>query len=247
MNELAVSSTRTRPLGTAQQALPGSASTSFHDLLASLSAPAAPAQAVVQRGDCLSQLCADRLRELGRPASHREILAAVQKVAQANHLADPNRIQAGQRLDLSALSGGPGQSGSAVPAIAQPTLADRSAVLTSSFGLRKDPFTGQVRQHNGVDLAAPSGTPVSACAAGSVTFSGWKPGYGNTVIIHHENGLDSLYGHLLHPLVQAGDQVAAHTQIASVGSNGRSTGPHLHFELRRNGKPLDPLAAQTLP
>ena len=121
------------------------------------------------------------------------------------------------------------------------SLVEASTALSSAYGLRKDPFTGKLRQHSGIDLAAPAGAPIDAFEAGNVTFSGWKPGYGNTVIIRHEDGLESVYGHLSKSLVQVGDQVAARTPIACVGSRGHSTGPHLHFELRKDGKPLDPL------
>jgi murein DD-endopeptidase MepM/ murein hydrolase activator NlpD len=247
MHKLAVDLTRTRIFATiAENGTPLGASFQDHLTAAVGDGSATPAATVVRQGDCLSRLCAERLREQTGAASHRQVLAAVQAVAQANHLANPNRIQVGQVLDLSVL--GPATAkptaslGTPAPALPAPwqALVTGGAVLSSDFGLRKDPFTGQVRQHNGIDLAAATGTPVTACAAGSVVFAGWQRGYGNTVIIHHANGLDSLYGHLSRTRVQVGDQVASHAPIADVGAAGRATGPHLHFEVRRDGKAVTP-------
>jgi murein DD-endopeptidase MepM/ murein hydrolase activator NlpD len=247
MHELAVDLTRTQAL--AALAAKGSPSgTSFQDLLTAAvgAGSATPAVTVVRPGDCLSRICAERLREQTGAASHREVQAAVLAVARANHLNNPDRIRAGQALDLSVLSpatapltASPTPAAAAHPGPWQALVAG-GAVLSSGFGLRKDPFTGQLRQHNGIDLAAATGTPVTACAAGSVVFAGWRRGYGNTVIIHHANGLDSWYGHLSRTRVQVGDQVASHAPIADVGAEGRATGPHLHFEVRRDGKAVAP-------
>ena len=115
------------------------------------------------------------------------------------------------------------------------------ARLTSGFGLRRDPFSGLPQQHEGVDLAAKTGAPVRPYRAGLVTFSGWKQGYGNTVILKHANGLESVYGHNAKNSVLAGDRVDAGTVIGQVGSSGRSTGPHLHFEIREQGKAVNPI------
>jgi murein DD-endopeptidase MepM/ murein hydrolase activator NlpD len=247
MHKLAVDLTRTRTFATiAENGPPSGASFQEHLTGAVGAGSATPAATVVRQGDCLSKLCAERLREQTGAASHRQVQVAVQAVARANHLTNPDRIQVGQALDLSML--GPA---TAIPtsSLAPPTpalpapwqsLVTGGAVLSSDFGLRKDPFTGQLRQHNGIDLAAATGSPVTACAAGSVVFAGWQRGYGNTVIIHHANGLDSLYGHLSRTRVQVGDQVASHAPIADVGGVGRATGPHLHFEIRRDGKAVAP-------
>lgn len=108
-------------------------------------------------------------------------------------------------------------------------------------------ITGRLEHHDGIDVTAPPGAPISAIEAGTVTFAGWKPGYGNTVVIRHEDGLESLYAHVSGSLVHIGQTVEARTPIASVGSSGRSTGPHLHFEVRRNGKAFDPTARFGLP
>lgn len=113
--------------------------------------------------------------------------------------------------------------------------------ITSEFGLRNDPINGRHRRHHGVDIAAPIGTPIGAAAAGTVVFAGRRGGYGNTIIIEQADGKQTLYGHAAELLAKVGDQVTAGQTIATVGSTGRSTGPHLHFEVRENGQPVNPL------
>jgi len=112
--------------------------------------------------------------------------------------------------------------------------------VTSPFGLRRDPFSGEVREHDGVDLGAPAGSPIRATADGIVRSAGPRGGYGFAVEVDHGNGLTTLYGHASELLVSAGDVVRAGQEIARVGSTGRSTGPHLHFEVRIGGRPVDP-------
>lgn len=112
--------------------------------------------------------------------------------------------------------------------------------VTSRYGLRHDPIDGRLRQHNGIDIAMPEGTPVASAAPGRVVFSGFSSGYGNCVIVEHENGLTSLYAHNSVNLVKTGDVVDKNRILALSGSTGRSTGPHLHFEVRRDGLSVDP-------
>lgn len=112
--------------------------------------------------------------------------------------------------------------------------------VTSRYGLRHDPIDGRLRHHNGIDIAMPEGTPVVSAAPGKVVFSGFSSGYGNCVIIEHDNGLTSLYAHNSLNLVKTGDVVDKHKVLALSGSSGRSTGPHLHFEVRKDGVPVDP-------
>ena len=112
--------------------------------------------------------------------------------------------------------------------------------MSSTFGNRKDPFTGRLAFHSGVDYAAPQGTKVLSAGAGTVTFVGQISGYGNVVEITHANGLVTRYGHLSAFLVKEGQSVQTGTPIARVGSTGRSTGPHLHFEVRRTDNAIDP-------
>lgn len=114
--------------------------------------------------------------------------------------------------------------------------------ITSDFGLRHDPINGQQRSHHGIDIAAPRGTPIGAAGAGTVVFAGRRGGYGNTVIVEQPDGKQTLYAHADQLLVNVGDVVDAGQTIATVGSTGRSTGPHLHFEVRENGQPVDPTA-----
>ena len=111
---------------------------------------------------------------------------------------------------------------------------------TSAFGDRTDPFNGRPAFHPGIDLAAPYGTPVYATAAGVVTFSGWSGGYGKIVEINHGHGIVTRYGHLARSIVLVGERVRDGTQIGFEGSTGRSTGPHVIYEIDVNGEPRDP-------
>ena len=113
---------------------------------------------------------------------------------------------------------------------------------SSAFGRRSDPFHGRARMHKGVDFAARPGTEIVAVAAGVVTWSGRKSGYGWTVEVSHADGYTTLYGHNQRNLVKVGDLVQRGQVIALVGSSGRSTGPHLHFEVKKNGQQVNPQA-----
>jgi murein DD-endopeptidase MepM/ murein hydrolase activator NlpD len=112
--------------------------------------------------------------------------------------------------------------------------------VTSDFGLRTNPVTGNVAMHQGLDLAAPEGTEVYAAADGIVTYTGFDPVYGNYIIISHSERWTSLYGHLQIIETVLRSNVKSGSLIGRVGSTGQSTGPHLHFELRQDGKPLNP-------
>lgn len=116
----------------------------------------------------------------------------------------------------------------------------RAYGVTSGFGMRTDPFDGVRRKHQGVDLAAPAGAPIRAAREGVVRFAGTSGGYGNLVVVDHGNGLETRYGHCDALSVKPGDVVGAGQAMATVGSTGRSTGPHLHFEVRRGGVAEDP-------
>ncbi|OWJ61212.1 M23 family metallopeptidase [Paraburkholderia caledonica] len=112
----------------------------------------------------------------------------------------------------------------------------------SPFGNRVDPFTHRLSFHPGLDLVARTGVPILAAAGGRVVLAGEKSGYGNAVEIDHGNGLMTRYGHASRIVVHVGDLVLPRQYIADVGSTGRSTGPHLHFEVLVNGAPVDPAA-----
>ena len=112
--------------------------------------------------------------------------------------------------------------------------------LTSGFGWRKDPFTGRRMFHGGIDIAARRGTPIEAAAGGTVVFSGWRRGYGRIVVIDHGDGLKTRYAHNSRNLVAKGDSVGKGQKIALVGKSGRTTGPHVHFEVERKGEKIDP-------
>lgn len=113
-------------------------------------------------------------------------------------------------------------------------------MMSSGFGYRSDPFTGAGAMHNGLDFKGPIGTPILAAADGRITFAGSQGGYGNTIEITHANGLVTRYAHLSGFNVRHGQKVARGTQIARMGSTGRSTGSHLHFEVRLNGQAINP-------
>ncbi len=112
--------------------------------------------------------------------------------------------------------------------------------VTSGFGSRVDPINGTHRDHHGMDIAAPEGSAVNAVARGTVTFAGKQGGYGNLVIVEHADGTESRYAHLRRIDVRTGDRVGPTRQLGEVGTTGRSTGPHLHLEVRRDGEAIDP-------
>ncbi|MCB0358087.1 MAG: M23 family metallopeptidase [Bdellovibrionales bacterium] len=119
-----------------------------------------------------------------------------------------------------------------------PVMAPR---LTSSFGMRNHPVRKRVRHHSGVDLAAPMGSHVRAISGGRVVFAGNYGGYGKLVTVLHRGGYSSLYGHLSDILVNVGQTLRPGDIVGRVGQSGLATGPHLHFEWRKDGRPLDPL------
>lgn len=113
--------------------------------------------------------------------------------------------------------------------------------ITSYYGYRVNPVTGEYKLHKGIDYAGKYGDPIKASKSGVVEHSGWISGYGNTIILGHSNGVQTLYPHAQTLNVSVGDTVTQGDVIATVGSTGNSTGPHLHFEIRINGEAVDPL------
>lgn len=131
-------------------------------------------------------------------------------------------------------SGGPG------PAEAGPHVDVADRVETSPFGWRRDPFSGATAYHRGVDLRAAYGEPIGAADTGTVVFAGEQGGYGQTVVVEHANGVRTRYAHLSSVATATGAEVKAGETIGLAGRSGRATGTHLHFEVTKDGRPVDP-------
>ena len=123
---------------------------------------------------------------------------------------------------------------------ARPSIWPVRGTVTSEMGNRPDPFGSGLESHTGIDIAVPTGTDVRATAYGTIIFSGWEGGYGYLVIIDHGHGYETFYGHNSNLLLDVGDRVSRGDIIAESGSTGRSTGPHVHYEVRRNGELKNP-------
>jgi murein DD-endopeptidase MepM/ murein hydrolase activator NlpD len=122
-----------------------------------------------------------------------------------------------------------------------PSIAPVRGILTDGFGGRSDPFTGEAGQHNAVDISSAIGAPIRSPADGIVVKAEWANGYGNVIYVSHGYGYSTRYGHLSNFAVRAGQRVKRGDIIGHVGSTGRSTGPHLHYEVRVNNNPVNPL------
>jgi murein DD-endopeptidase MepM/ murein hydrolase activator NlpD len=151
-------------------------------------------------------------------------------------------------LDLSRLEGAIAELSDAATEQEIETMAYPSRMpvpgarvpVSSHFGTRRDPFTGRLARHTGLDIPARHGAPILASGGGRVVSAGYRGAYGQTVVIDHGDGLATLYGHASRLLVRPGDVVMPQQTIALVGSTGRSTGPHLHFEVIRDGQRIEP-------
>jgi murein DD-endopeptidase MepM/ murein hydrolase activator NlpD len=119
--------------------------------------------------------------------------------------------------------------------------------VTSYFGMRASPISGRWKMHPGMDISAAAGTAVEATAPGRVTFAGYRSGYGNTIVVDHGDSLKTLYAHLSRVHVVRGELVEQNEVIGAVGSTGRATGPHLHYEVRFRGRPVDPMCYSGTP
>ena len=127
-----------------------------------------------------------------------------------------------------------------VAASEDPALRTTDRVETSPYGWRRDPLSGATAYHRGVDLRAAYGEPIGVADAGTVVFAGEQHGYGQTVVVEHANGIRTRYAHLSSVATEAGAEVQAGEAIGRAGRSGRATGTHLHFEVTRNGQPIDP-------
>lgn len=169
------------------------------------------------------------IRERPAPVAKKSIKNKTEKVHEVslNEIAEKTVNASLQSQDLP-------------PANFEPHLPPVGGSITSGVGMRIDPIDGKWRHHNGIDIAIPEGTPVSPAAPGIVVYSGLRSGYGFTVLVEHDNGLITLYGHNSRLLVINGQQIDAETVIALSGNTGRSTGPHLHFEAWQAGVNVTP-------
>jgi len=182
----------------------------------------------------------------------------LQELAEVNDIQDPSKIQAGQRLFIPGVSAArtvkpaPARATRTAAAASKGTAASRppprvkvdkgrllwpveGGVLTSRFGMRGD------ERHDGIDIGAPTGTPIRAADAGEVVYAESTGGYGNLVILRHRSNLVTVYAHNRRNLVREGQTVSRGQRIAEVGQTGRATGPHLHFEVHQRGRLLDPV------
>ena len=217
------------------------------DLIATQAALQAQAQAQTQARNQLGALAQER--------SNLVALADAQRRTVAGQVAEMEGLSANEEAQLEALilerqreieaqrvaarrAAGIAGAPAAPGILAWPVIG----TITSPFGYRQNPFGGGLEFHQGLDIAAPMGTTVTAAAAGTVISAGWYGGYGNYILIDHGGGMSTGYGHLSQIFVSDGQQVQKGQAIGAVGSTGASTGPHLHFEVRINGKPTDPTA-----
>ncbi len=182
----------------------------------------------VKKGDTLTKIIEKEAHKSGIILTKTELHALVKKIAKKNNITNPNIIYPGQKIFLN------------LGKISRKYLFPVDGIITSKFGIRIDPFTKKLKFHEGVDIAAPVGSPVKSVMDGKVIYSGWIRGYGNVVIIKNGN-LETKYAHNSELLVKKGDIVKKGQIIAKVGTTGRSTGPHLHFEVVIKDKHVDPL------
>ncbi len=220
-------------------------------------APATPAPVAKQaslplRKGVRGPLVKDMQRELRRRGQRIAVdgaygtgtVRAVANMQRRFHMAPNGRANARflRRLGLQSLSTAGTTTAPAVDTAVLPSWVRMEAWpapgdVTSPFGMRWG------RMHEGIDIANRTSPPVTAALPGRVTFAGWESGYGNLVVLNHGNGLETAYGHLASITVKRGDVAATGQQLGVMGSTGRSTGIHLHFEVRVNGAPFNPLAA----
>ncbi|MFY9781210.1 MAG: peptidoglycan DD-metalloendopeptidase family protein [Candidatus Baltobacteraceae bacterium] len=201
-----------------------------------------------QRQGLLAAADAERRSVAGEVAVLEE-LSAAQEAALEDLIRDRQRIEAERRAaEAAARRRAALLAGQEVVPLETPLGAPSSfswpvsGPITSPFGMRADPLGRGFHMHEGIDIAAPTGTTIAAAAGGRVIFAGWYGGYGNAIVIDHGGHTSTLYGHCSQIFVAEGQDVQRGQPIGAVGSTGNSTGPHVHFEVRVNGVPVDPTA-----
>lgn len=167
-----------------------------------------------------------------QPATAADIAVALDELAQAMELASDHMMVLDAELLLRQASQGK---------LLMDRPVDENSYVSSVFGRRIDPFTGRRARHEGIDFSGEMGAPILAAENGVVLSVSRHPQYGNSLIIDHGNGLTTRYAHASRLLVKQGDLVKRGQPVAEIGSTGRSTGPHLHFEVLKNGVPQNPL------
>jgi murein DD-endopeptidase MepM/ murein hydrolase activator NlpD len=182
----------------------------------------------------LVELASIRRHSVASEVAQMEDLSAAEESSLEGLILEREREMEAQRR-ASGIAGGVESEGVA-GAFSWPV----TGTITSPFGWRSNPFGGAPEFHQGLDIAAPSGTTVTAAAGGTVIMAQWYGGYGNYILIDHGGGYSTGYGHLSAIYVSSGQSVQRGQAIGAVGSTGQSTGPHLHFEVRIAGKPVDP-------
>lgn len=193
----------------------------------------------------------NQLDTLASERSNLVELAATRRHSVASQVAEIENLTAAQEAELEGLilererelesqQRAAGIAGGGASAPSGTFSWPVTGTITSPFGWRSNPFGGAPEFHQGLDIAAPSGTTVTAAAAGTVIMAQWYGGYGNYILIDHGGGYSTGYGHLSAIYVSNGQSVSRGQAIGAVGSTGQSTGPHLHFEIRIAGKPVDP-------
>jgi murein DD-endopeptidase MepM/ murein hydrolase activator NlpD len=177
----------------------------------------------------------------------------VEELARTNKITLKRGVQTGERLLIPGLTGPvpvPPPEWDGATVLSEPVSAPGHASGCTGVRCLSWPLRGVIyarfgvrggESHDGVDLAAPEGTPIAAAAAGKVLYAGEQQGYGTLVILQHEDGTVTLYAHNKENVVKEGQAVEQGQVVARVGVSGRTTGPHVHFEVRRNNKPIDPM------
>ena len=189
------------------------------------------------------QIILDLENDLENRQAEYEAIMAAEDAANAtiDKLVAELEAQRAAEAAAAAAAAGGGSGGGSANASGSFLWPVASYVYVSSrFGLRVHPITGEKKSHTGIDIASNQGTAVYASDGGSVTLAGWNGGYGNCIMIDHGNGYVTLYGHLSSISVSVGQTVSQGATIGAVGSTGNSTGPHLHFEVLKNGTRIDP-------